>query len=170
MSAEILRIASGSTRVTLVAALLAPRHLIFTTLEDALVDSRTGSFSEAEDALAELDHRNIAVILLTVRTRAEIEPLRRKLGHNHPFVTESGGGIYFPDGYLSIRIPNVVRAGRYLSISLGRPYQEVCTALDDIAEECGVGVAGFHHMTPREIVSNTGLRPREAGLARSRGI
>lgn len=148
--------------------MLAPRHLIFTALEDALVDSRTGSFSEAEDALAELKHRKIALILVTARTRAEIEPLRRKLGHNHPFVTESGGGIYFPDGYLSIRIPGVLRAGRYLSIPLGRPYQEVCTALDDIAEECAVGVAGFHHMTPREIVSNTGLRPREAELARSR--
>ena len=41
------------------------------------------------------------------------------------------------------------------------------TALDDIAEECGVGVAGFHHMSLREIADNTGLRPRDAELARS---
>jgi mannosyl-3-phosphoglycerate phosphatase family protein len=148
--------------------LLAPRHLIFTTLEDALVDSRTGSFSDAEEALAELDHRNIAVVVLTARTRAEIEPLRRKLGHNHPFVTESGGGIYFPDSYFSIRLPGVVRTGRYLTIPLGRPYKEVCMALDDIAEECEVGVAGFHHMSPREVTDNTGLRARDAELARSR--
>jgi len=148
--------------------LLAPRHLIFTALEGALIDSRTGSFSDAEEALSELERRHIAVILLTSKTRAEIEPLRRKIGHKHPFVTESGGGIFFPDGYLNIRIPGVVRIGHYLGIALGRPYEEVCAALDEIAEECDVGVAGFHHMSPREVASNTGLRPREAELARSR--
>ena len=168
MGPVIIRIASASSHVTIIPALLAPRHLIFTALEGALVDSRTGSFSEAEEALSEMDRRHIALILLTSRTRAEIEPLRRKLGHNHPFITEAGGGIFFPDGYLNIRIPGAVRSGRYLCIALGRPYEEVCAALDEIAEECGVGVAGFHHMSPREIADNTGLRPRDAELARSR--
>lgn len=148
--------------------MLAPRHLIFSSLKGAIIDSRTGSFSAAEDALGELERRNIALVLLTPGTRAEIEPIRRKLGHNHPFITESGGGIYFPDGYFNIRIPNAVRAGRYLSVALGHPYDEVCTALDDVAEDCGVGVAGFHHMNPREISENAGLRPRDVELARSR--
>jgi len=148
--------------------LLAPRHLIFTALEGALVDPRTDSFAGAEEALSELDRRKIAFVLLTSRTREQIEPLRRKLGHNHPFVTENGGGIFFPDGYFSLRIPGAVRTARYLSIAQGRPYAEVCEALDDIAEECAVGVAGFHHMSLREIADNTGLRPRNAELARAR--
>jgi mannosyl-3-phosphoglycerate phosphatase len=148
--------------------LLAPRHLIFSAIEGALVDVRTGSFADAEEALSELERRHIALVLVTSRTRAEIEPLRRKLGHNHPFITESGGGIFFPDGYFNVKIPGAVRNGRYLCISQGQPYQEVCTALDEIAEECGVGVAGFHHMSPREIAENIGVRPREAELARTR--
>lgn len=165
---EILHFACASTRATLYSALLAPRQLIFSALEGALIDSRTGSFSAAEEALSELDRRHIAVVLLTSRTRAEIEPVRRKLGHNHPFITESGGGIFFPDGYFNIRIPGASRNGRYLCIAQGRPYEEVCTALDDIAEASGVGIAGFHHMNSREIVDNTGLRARDAELARSR--
>jgi mannosyl-3-phosphoglycerate phosphatase len=148
--------------------LLAPRHLIFTALEGALTDPRTDSFAGAEEALYELDRRKIAYVLLTSRTREEIEPVRRKLGHNHPFVTENGGGIFFPDGYFSLRIPGVARIGRYLGIAQGKPYAEVCEALDDIAEECAVGVAGFHHMTVREIAENTGLKPRTAELARAR--
>jgi mannosyl-3-phosphoglycerate phosphatase len=148
--------------------LLAPHHLIFTALEGALIDPRTDSFAGAEEALAELERRKIAFVLLTSRTREEIEPLRRKLGHNHPFVTENGGGIFFPDGYFSLRIPGAVRTARYLSIGQGRPYAEVCEALDEIAEECAVGVAGFHHMSLREIADNTGLRPRSAELARAR--
>jgi mannosyl-3-phosphoglycerate phosphatase len=153
---------------TLLNALLAPRHLIFTALEGALVDPRTDSFADAEEALSELGRRKIAYILLTTRTREEIEPIRRKLGHTHPFISENGGGIYFPDGYFSVRIPGVVRAGRYLSIAQGKPYAEVCEALDDIAEECDVGVAGFHHMSVREIAENTGQRVRDAELARAR--
>jgi mannosyl-3-phosphoglycerate phosphatase len=153
---------------TLLFALLAPRHLIFTALEGALIDARTDSFAGAEEALSELDRRKIPYILLTSRTRAEIEPLRRKLGHNHPFVTENGGGIFFPDGYFNLRIPGAVRVSRYLSIAQGEPYAEVCEALDDIAEECAVGVAGFHHMSGREIAENSGLRPRDAELARDR--
>jgi mannosyl-3-phosphoglycerate phosphatase len=148
--------------------LLAPRHLIFTALEGALVDPRTDSFAGAEEAVSELERRKIPYVLLTSRTREEIEPIRRKLGHNHPFVTENGGGIFFPDGYFSLRIPGAVRTARYLSIAQGRPYAEVCEALDEIAEECAVGVAGFHHMSLREIAANTGLRPRSAELARAR--
>jgi mannosyl-3-phosphoglycerate phosphatase len=148
--------------------LLAPRHLIFTALEGALVDPHTDSFAGAEEALSELDRRKIAFVLLTSRTREEVDPIRRKMGHNHPFVTENGGGIFFPDGYFSLRIPGSVRVARYLSVAQGRPYAEVCEALDDIAEECAVGVAGFHHMSLREIADNTGLRPRSAELARAR--
>jgi mannosyl-3-phosphoglycerate phosphatase len=148
--------------------LLAPRHLIFTALEGALVDPRTDSFAGAEEALSELERRKIAFVLLTTRTREEIEPIRRKIGHNHPFVTENGGGIFFPDGYFSLRIPGAVRTARYLSVAQGRPYAEVCEALDEIAEESAVGVAGFHHMSLREVADNTGLRPRSAELARAR--
>lgn len=148
--------------------MLAPRHLIFTALEGALVDPRTDSFADAEEALSELERRKIPFVLLTSRTREEIEPIRKKLGHNHPFVTENGGGIFFPDGYFSLRIPGAVRTARYLSIAQGRPYAEVCEALDEIAEECAVGVAGFHHMNLREIADNTGLTARRAELARAR--
>jgi mannosyl-3-phosphoglycerate phosphatase len=53
-------------------------------------------------------------------------------------------------------------------VAFGRPYEEICAALDDVAGESGVGVAGFHHMSSREIAENMGLRPRDAELARSR--
>jgi mannosyl-3-phosphoglycerate phosphatase len=148
--------------------LLAPRHLIFTALEGVLLDPRTESFAEAEEALSELERRHVPLVLVTSRTRDEIEPVRRKMGHAHPFITESGGGIFFPDGYFNVKIPNAKRAGRYLCVAFGRPYKEVCSALDQVAEETGVGVAGFHHMSTREVAENTGLRPREAELARSR--
>ena len=148
--------------------MLPPRHLLFTALEGALVDRRTDSFSGAEEALSELERLHIPWVLLTSRTRVEIEPVRRKLVHIHPFITENGGGIFFPDGYFHLRIPGALRRGRYFCIAQGRPYEEVCAALDELAEECGVGVAGFHHLSPREIAENAGLPLRSAELARHR--
>jgi mannosyl-3-phosphoglycerate phosphatase family protein len=148
--------------------LLAPRQLVFSALEGALVDARTDSFSGAEEALSELHRRNIPFILLSPRTRAEVEPVRRKLEHNHPFITENGGGVFFPDGYFNLRIPGAVRVGRYFCIAQGRPYDEVCDTLNEVAQECGVGVTGFRDMNAREISANMGLRPRAAGLARDR--
>ena len=147
--------------------MLPPRHLIFTSIDGALLDAR-GDSGQSEQAIVELDRRKLPWILVTARTRAEVEPVRREIGHTHPFVTESGGAIFFPDGYLNIKIPNVRRVARYLAVVQGLPYEDVCVALDDMAAEVGVGVAGFHHMNAREIADNTGLRPRDAELARAR--
>lgn len=148
--------------------MLPPRQLVFTALEGALVNAQTDSFSGAEEALSELHRRNVPFILLSSRTRAEIEPVRRKLEHNHPFITENGGGVFFPDGYFNLRIPGAVRLGRHFCTAQGRPYDEVCDALNEIAGKCGVGVTGFRDMNAREISANTGLRPRAAELARDR--
>lgn len=148
--------------------MLPSRQLIFTSLEGALLDPHSHSFAGAEQALAELNHRQIPFILLTSRTRAEIEPLRREVEHGHPFVTESGGGVFIPDGYFQLRIPAAQRRGRYMCVALGRAYAEVTAALEGIAQECGIGVAGFHDMNAREVAQNTRLRHRDAELARSR--
>ena len=44
-------------------------------------------------------------------TRAELEPLRRKIEHGHPFMTENGGGLFMPDGYFAKHLEGAVRAG-----------------------------------------------------------
>ena len=43
-------------------------------------------------------------MLLTRGTRAQLELLRRKIEHAHPFITEGGGGLFLPDGYFSLRL------------------------------------------------------------------
>jgi mannosyl-3-phosphoglycerate phosphatase len=148
--------------------LLAPRHLIFTGLEGVLADPRNDSVSGAEEALAELARRNIPLVLITSRTRAEVEPVRRKIDHHHPFITENGGGTFLPDGYFNLKVPSAVRTGRYLCIAFGLPYQKVCEALDEVAVESGAGLAGFHDLSAREIADNAGLSRRNAELARDR--
>jgi mannosyl-3-phosphoglycerate phosphatase len=147
---------------------LAARQLIFTDLDGTLLDHHTYSWDAAEEALAEIERRRVPLILVTSKTRAEVELIRRKLGHTHPFITENGGGIFVPEGYFNLRLEGAVRMARYLCIPLARPYAEATAALDDLAEETGVSVVGFHHMRPREIAQNSGLTPQQAELARDR--
>ena len=144
------------------------RHLIFTDLDGTLLDHHSYSWQAAEEALAEIERRRVPLIFVTSKTRAELEVLRQKLGHVHPFVTENGGGVFIPEGYFNLRIEGARRIGRYQCLALARPYAEVVAALEELASASGTSVVGFHQMTPREIAQNSGLDLRAAELARQR--
>lgn len=148
--------------------MLPARLVVFTDLDGTLLDHASYSWAAAEEALAELARRRVPLVLVTSKTRAEVEPLRRKLGNAHPFITENGGGIFIPHKYFPRHIPGAVRVARYHCVSLGRPYAEIVEALQEIAAEAGAEVVGFHQMNAREIAQNTGLPLREAELARQR--
>ncbi|HJY86973.1 MAG TPA: HAD-IIB family hydrolase [Candidatus Acidoferrales bacterium] len=149
-------------------AVLRARHLVFTDLDGTLLDHHTYSWAAAKEALAEIDRRRVPLILVTSKTRAELELLRRRMGHTHPFITENGGGIFIPHGYFNLHIEGAHRIAHYHCLSLSRPYAEMVAALEEIASAAGVGVVGFHQMSAREIAQNTGLALREAKLAKQR--
>lgn len=147
----------------------APNTILFTDLDGTLLDHDSYSWAAAQDALDELARRRMPLVFVTSKTRAEVDALRRKMGHTHPFVTENGGGIFIPLSYFQKRIADAVPAGhQHICIPLARAYAEITAALDELAEETGASVVGFHHMSAREIAQNTGLTSREAELARQR--
>jgi mannosyl-3-phosphoglycerate phosphatase len=148
--------------------MLAPRHVIFTTVEGALLDSGSRSWAPAADALAEISRRRTPLVLSSRGTRAELEPFRRKIEHSHPFITESGGGLFLPDGYFSLALEGAARAGRYFCAPFGQPYAAVTQALAEIAAKARASVVGYSQLSARELAPNTGESPREAELARQR--
>ncbi len=148
--------------------MLAPRQVIFTAVEGALLDSGSLSWTAATDALAEIARRRVPMVLASHRTRAQVEPFRRKIEHSHPFITESGGGVFLPDGYFSLALEGAARAGRYFCAPFGRPYTEVTEALAEIATEARASVVGYSQMSARELSQNTGESLRDAELARQR--
>ena len=148
--------------------MLPANIVIFTDLDGTLLDHHTYSWAAAEEALAEIERRRVPWVIVTSKTRAEVERLRRKLEHGHPFVTENGGGVFIPYGYFPQRIEGATTTGRYHCLALARPYDEIVEELEELAAESGVEVVGFHQMSAREIAENTGLPPKEAELARQR--
>lgn len=146
--------------------MLSPRVVIFTPAN--LIGSPNRAAYPASEALSEIDKRNIPLILVTRGTRAQLEPLRRRIGNGHPFITEGGGGLFIPDGYFAIRFEGASRVGRYFCVPFGRSWQEAGTAVVDIAREAGAEVVRYGEMSAREIARNTGMNEREAAGSRER--
>lgn len=146
--------------------MLAPRVVIFTPSK--LLGSASRLAQQASEALAEIERRNVPLVLSTSGTRAQLETLRRKFGHAHPFLTERGGGLFIPDGYFALRLEGARRVGRYLCVPFGRSSQETAAAVAEMAWEAGAEVVRYGEMNAREIAHNTGMTEREAAESRER--
>jgi mannosyl-3-phosphoglycerate phosphatase family protein len=132
-----------------------------------LLDSHTGSWAAAQAGIDELERRSVPWVIFSGLTRAQLDPIRRKLGHTGPFVSEHGG-LFVPQGYFPVRIEGQERSGNFQMLPLAKSYVETAAALEELAEEAGVTVVGVSQMNLREIERNTGLPQREAEQFRLR--
>jgi mannosyl-3-phosphoglycerate phosphatase len=145
-----------------------PQPVLFTDLDGTLLDAETYSWEAARPALRRLEEQGVPWVLCTSKTRAELEPLRRGLGHRHPFIVENGGAILIPEGYFTVPISADPLTDGYRTIRIGIPYSVLRTALKEIAEETGTVLNGFGDMDENEIARRTGLSAAEAVLAKTR--
>jgi len=137
------------------------RQVIFTDLDGTLLNDKYG-FESARYALDVLKEQDIPLVLVSSKTRAEIEVYRRKLGNEHPFISENGGGIFIPVNYFFGE--NLKKD--YRVIKLGIPYEKLVKVLRKIGSE--VSVKGFSDMSVGELVRDSGLSLKEARLAKKR--
>ena len=109
------------------------------------------------------------VVIVSSKTRAEIEPLLDKLPlTSRLFIAENGSAIYLDR---KSAVPPGVQAqlkSGYRAIVLGRRYEEVLDALDRARKTCKARVKGFRDMTDSEVARLTGLDIDSARLARER--
>ena len=75
------------------------RFVIFTDLDGTLLDHHTYSYDAARPALERLRKSEIPLIMVSSKTRIEIEVLRTEIGNREPFIPENGGAIFIPDDY-----------------------------------------------------------------------
>ena len=140
-----------------------PRYLVFTDLDGCLLDSRTYSFDAARPALERLQSNRIPVVLVSSKTRAEIEPLRRHLDHQGPFIVENGGAVFVPGGTFDFPMERARRRASYQVIEFGTPYAMLRDVLKQIEDSVGTPLIGFGDLSIDDIMELTGL-PREAAL------
>ena len=74
----------------------SPFIVIFTDLDGTLLDHNSYGWEKAEPALRLCRESRIPLILVSSKTRSEIRALQQELGLSSPFVSENGGGVFFP--------------------------------------------------------------------------
>ncbi len=142
--------------------------VVFTDLDGTLLDGATYSFDAAREALAELRAREIPLVIVSSKTRAEIEPIRLQLHNEHPFIVENGGAVVIPAHYFPFPLTDAVLHSSHHIVELGTPYPLLRTALKEIQQILGRELRGYGDMSVEEIVARTGLSREEAQLSKQR--
>ena len=143
--------------------------VVFTDLDGTLLDHDTYSWEEARPALEACRSRGVPVVMVSSKTGAEMEIMRLELGSPAPFISENGGGIFFPKDGVREPPPEAVLSGNHWIWSLGPSYEGLVAALHAIREELGwEEIRGFSDMPIEEISKLTGLDREACRLAAGR--
>jgi len=140
--------------------------LVFTALDDALLDHDSYSYDAAKAGLERIHRQQIALIFTTSKTRVEIERLQAEMQIREPFIAENGAAVYFPDGYRNFKIDAGFHSPPYTVIQLGTNCSEIRRFVYSVMER--FGIKGFGNLRPDEIEFLTGLSPEHALLAKQR--
>jgi mannosyl-3-phosphoglycerate phosphatase len=146
----------------------SPFILIFTDLDGTLLDHDSYGWGGAEPALTLCKERHIPLILVSSKTRAEIRALQLELGLSFPFISENGGGGFFPKEGNHSYPPDTIFSDGMWKWSMGASYDVLVKALEEIRKEMGWKIRGFSEMTPEEISRMTGLDSASSRLASQR--
>lgn len=141
--------------------------VVFCAIDDLIPIPGTplSGFADFLDGLA---HVGIPCVWVTSRNRHQLDTPIRKLGHNAPFIAESGSGAYLPEDYFHLKPPRTVRLGRFTCIPIAAAQPAAAEALESLAEQTGISVVPLRSLSPRELMQNTGLSRHEADALRQR--
>jgi hypothetical protein len=142
--------------------------VVFSNVDGVLFDVDTTLSRSAAKTFAELASGNVAVVLCSAKTRAEIEYIQQKLGISHPFICEHGSGVLIPDGYFETAIPQTRRCGGYAAVDFGGSYSAISKTLRRVADRSNVDIVSFSELSIDEVAGYCGLPLLVARLAKLR--
>jgi mannosyl-3-phosphoglycerate phosphatase len=145
-----------------------PNLIVYTDLDGSLLDGTTYSYEAAIPALTALRQDGIPLVLVSSKTRAEMEPLRQRLGHRDPFIVENGGAVFIPYGFFDFPLERMRTKSHYQVIELGLPYHMLREVLKQIENAVETPLLGFGDLSVEAIMQVTGLPRADAILAKQR--
>ena len=145
-----------------------PNLIVFTDLDGSLLDSTTYSYEAALPALTALREQGIPLVLVSSKTRAEMEPLRQRLDLRDPFIVENGGAVFVPHGLFDFPLERMRTRSPYQVIEFGLPYHMLREVLKQIEEAVETPLQGFGDLSVEDIMQITGLPHADAILAKQR--
>lgn len=148
--------------------------LVFTDLDNTLLDHDSYEFTAAIPALRLLQSLHIPLIPTTSKTVAEMLQINEKLDNPHPFIAENGCIVALPKSYFTdcgttpYSTPDLTADSSYTLLALSPLYAEVLDILHSLRNDHGFQFQGFDDLTATDIASLTLLPLPEAQLAKQR--
>lgn len=142
--------------------------LVFTDLDGTLLEHESYSWEAARPAIERLRIRHVPWVMVTSKTRAEVEWWREQMGNSHPFIVENGAAIFVPAGYFPFEIPGAQQRDNYEVLEWGTAYENLVSCLDAASRRSRCPVRGFHDMLESEVSFTCNLPLKQAALAKIR--
>ena len=138
------------------------RLIVFSDLDGTLLDHHTYEYGPALPALELLRSTRTPLVLVSSKTRPEIEDLRTEIHNHDPYIPENGGAVIIPRD-CGLLPDTQSRGHNHHVILLGRPARELSPLFDRLAET--FPLRALSRMSVDEIVARTGLSPVQAQAA-----
>lgn len=142
--------------------------IIFTDLDGTLLNQEDYDYQPAIPMLEKFKSKNVPVIPVTSKTRAEVAQLRSDIGLNDPFIVENGSGIFVDRKDSRFLLATSITEDNYRLKLLGCNYQEARAGLKQISVDLGKDLRGFGDLSEAELQSLTSLPSAEIKLAQTR--
>jgi mannosyl-3-phosphoglycerate phosphatase len=97
-----------------------------------------------------------------------MEVIQRDLELHHPFISETGAGLFVPHGYFRDQLVDGRVVPNYQVVDFGKPYHHVAEALHEVARSVGTNVIAFSDMSIQEVAQKCELSLSQARLAKLR--
>jgi mannosyl-3-phosphoglycerate phosphatase len=125
-------------------------------------------WSQTRGAVRALEDHGVAVVLWGNETRSQMETIQRDLNLSHPFISETGAGLFIPHSYFGDELAGGRYTPHYRVIDFGKPYHQVAEALREAARKVGTDLIAFSDMSIQDVAQTCALSLSQARLAKLR--
>ncbi|MEM9274624.1 MAG: HAD hydrolase family protein [Cyanobacteria bacterium P01_F01_bin.143] len=142
--------------------------IVFTNLDSCLIN-QDNDYKLALPVIEKLKTKGIPLILVTSKTRAEVEDLRTTLGLSDPFIVENSSAIFIPQSDRSWKTAEATLESDYYVKTFGCNYIEARAGLKIIQSTLKIpNLKGFGDFEDTKIQSLIGISKKAAKKAKTR--
>ncbi len=119
------------------------RYVVVTDLDGSLLDHFSYSWQAAQPAIDLLKRKNIPLVYCTSKTRVELSYLQHRMKINSPFISETGGAIWFDPRIVDPKPPGARLIDGLYAVVLGERYRKLRKVLTNYRREHKLELLGF---------------------------
>jgi len=143
-------------------------YLIFSDLDGTLLDHHSYDWRPASEAIHALRQRRFPLILISSKTRPEIQALQTQMQLDAPFVSENGAAIFYPPHTFHQQLPDAEMTDGLMRAVAGKSRAEILPVINELRDQHGYDFVGFNDWGAAGIAADSGLSLEAAALANQR--